>query len=256
MSKGSPFDFSNSSGGKSPARPARKVGLVIIFAGVFGVATACTLSCVGGAAYYFAKDTGKLQNSEKNLPNPKEVAGGGNLKGGRQFSQRDWDYLLILLNSYSVVASLSAEQYWRENNPDFAAMNEIFADRAIQRSLTDSAKAWGQAAEESRVARRAEFVKAHGMDSTAWKQDFLKRYPEATVIFDEVKVEVVRKGSEQFTSLQGELLEVHRKFPNKADLEIRRSEYTRKSPKVVAEMRNVIDNLPSILALKKKVDGK
>ena len=186
--------------------------------------------------------------------------------------------MMILDTLYELDGLASGAGFWLKEN-DRAGFNDIRGSAAalvLTRAFDPSLRSL----EASSVEKRKMFVDWHGMDSKAWRPEFIKRYPERELIHEEIRVVVRDLCSEYQRDISSHLVDQQAKIGEellaKADtdpefngrmarsgskiIEDQWHEYRirylqKQGPKLAEAIRIAVKKMDSIVRLRAKVEA-
>jgi phage FluMu protein Com len=158
---------------------------------------------------------------------------------------RNIDYFRGLKLSYHQSALRQFASVWFRSHPrNWPNVDYSTREGLVSKMAGDSA----DGIDASLAANRRAFVDQHGIDMKDWKSRFREQFPETDVIYDEIDVSVRQIAQER--SIEA-LRNVGGSRAEAIDAYFRQQ-----APKIVNEVREHVDSLPSIKALKAKVNAK
>lgn len=243
---------------ETPRRSRKRPFPLAVLLLIVGIPVGLTL--VGGAVGLFLLFRG---SPAAVLPNDRE---------------RDEDYLAILDLKFEDQAVLALTESWLKARGGWLDEFGAASDRA---AVADYGEAQHQALEKQIATNRQVFISRHGVDDQAYKAEFLKRYPERNVLFDEISAATRDIGQRQklavLTHLNAKSDQIGKELSAEADRDPRvNAEYARRgfamvdermrvyrtkyltdqAPAFFKEARDAVNKMDSVKRLREKVRGR
>lgn len=106
--------------------------------------------------------------------------------GTGSIADRDRDYFSVDEAGFEITGLLEGEMAWGRGAERAAWFDDLKGPEALLAVNAEFRKVV-RPVQDLQLRKRKEFVEKYGVDSKTWKIQYLTRYPESEIIFDEIK---------------------------------------------------------------------